>query len=379
MKKRWIFLLLAVAGISAAVVMRSKASADKGKAEKGNGNQAVAVTVEKVRQENVPVWLTGIGTVQASNTVTVRPRVGGALEKVNFTEGAIVKAGDIIAEIDPRPYESALAQAAAKKVQDEAQLANARLEETRFANLLKTDAVSKQQADQATATASQLEALVKADDAAIDAAKLDLEFTKVRAPISGRTGVRLVDAGNLVTANQETGIVVITEIQPISVIFTLPQQHLGALNTAINKPGAPKLKVEALGENSQMLDEGELELIDNQIDTATGTIKLKAKFTNEKLALWPGLYVSARVLVDTLADSLVVSPEVVQPGLDGQFAYVVKSDNTVDASTITTGLRVSQGVVITEGLKTGDTVVVSGQTKLRPGSKVAPQEPTKAP
>jgi multidrug efflux system membrane fusion protein len=225
MKKRWIFLLLALAGISAFAYTRIKSGGGKAEEAKGRANQPVAVTIEKVRQENVPVWLTGIGTVQASNTVTVRPRVGGALDKIHFTEGAVVKAGDVIAEIDPRPFESALAQAVAKKNQDEAQLANARLEETRFAGLLKNDAVSKQQADQATATVSQLAALVKADEAAIDAAKLDLEFTKVRAPISGRTGVRLVDAGNLLTANQETGIVVITEIQPISVVFTLPQQN----------------------------------------------------------------------------------------------------------------------------------------------------------
>ncbi|MBX3739406.1 MAG: efflux RND transporter periplasmic adaptor subunit [Akkermansiaceae bacterium] len=378
MKKRWIVLLLALAGISAFAYTRIKSGGGKAEERKGNGNQPVAVTIEKVRQENVPVWLTGIGTVQASNTVTVRPRVGGALEKINFTEGAIVNAGDVIAEIDPRPFESALAQAVAKKTQDEAQLANARLEEARFSGLLRNDAVSQQQADQATATVSQLEALVKADDAAIDAAKLDLEFTKVRAPISGRTGVRLVDAGNLVTANQETGIVVITEIQPISVIFTLPQQHLAALHAA-TKDNAQKPRVEAMGDDSQVLGEGGLELIDNQIDTATGTIRLKATFRNENLALWPGLYVSARILVDTLADSLVVSPEVVQPGLDGQFAYLLKSDNTVEAQPITTGLRLPDGIVVREGLKAGDSVISNGHAKLRPGSKVAPQEPTKAP
>lgn len=373
MKLRWIVILLALVGVTAAIATRLKSAGGKPDAPKDGQNQAVAVSIEKARQEDVPVWLTGIGTVQAANTVTVRPRVGGALEKIHFTEGAVVKAGDIIAEIDTRPFDTALAQAMAKKAQDEAQLANARLDETRFANLLKTSAVSQQQSDQATATVAQLEALVKADEAAIAAARLDLEFTKVRAPISGKTGVRLLDAGNLVTANQETGIVVITEIQPISVVFTLPQQNLAALTSAIH-PDAAKLKVEALGEDSDVLDTGELELIDNQIDSTTGTIKLKAKFSNKEMKLWPGLYISARVLVNTLKDSVVVSPEVVQPGLDGQFCYVVRDDQTVEARPITPGLRLPDRILITDGLKAGETVVVAGQTKLRPGLKVAAQE-----
>lgn len=378
MKKRWIVILLLLAGISVTVVMRKKSAAAKAEASKPAGPQSVAVIVGEVRRVDVPIWLTGIGAVQAANTVTVRPRVGGALNKVNFTEGALVKEGEIIAEIDPRPYEAALAQAEAKKLQDEASLANARLEETRFSDLLKNDAVSKQQADQSSSSVSQLEALSKADEAAIQAARLDLEFTKVRAPISGRTGVRLVDAGNLVTANQATGLVVITEIQPISVIFTLPQQNLAALSTA-TKPGAPKLKVEALGEDNKILAEGELELIDNQIDTNTGTLKLKARFANENLTLWPGQFVSARVLVDTRRDSMVVAPEAVQPGLDGTFCYVMKDDQTVEARPVKAGLRVDDGTVIEEGLKAGEKVVVTGHTKLRPGSKVKPQEPTKAP
>lgn len=378
MKKRWIVILLLLAGISVTVVMRKKSAAAKADAAKPASPQSVAVIVGEVRRVDVPIWLTGIGAVQAANTVTVRPRVGGALNKVNFTEGALVKEGEIIAEIDPRPYEAALAQAEAKKLQDEASLANARLEETRFSDLLKNDAVSKQQADQSSSSVSQLEALSKADEAAIQAARLDLEFTKVRAPISGRTGVRLVDAGNLVTANQATGLVVITEIQPISVIFTLPQQNLAALSTA-TKPGAPKLKVEALGEDNKILAEGELELIDNQIDTNTGTLKLKARFANENLTLWPGQFVSARVLVDTRRDSMVVAPEAVQPGLDGTFCYVMKDDHTVEARPVKAGLRVDDGTVIEEGLKAGEKVVVTGHTKLRPGSKVKPQEPTKAP
>ena len=377
MKKRWIFLLLLVAGITFVAVKRGK-KAGAADAAKPAGNGLVAVLTAKVEQKDVPVWLTGIGTVQALNTVTVRPRVGGSLDKINFTEGAMVKKGDVLAEIDPRPFQSVIDQAEAKKLQDEAQLANARLEAARFSNLLKTEAVSKQQSDQAAATVSQLEALVASDDASIRAAKLDLDFTTVRAPISGRTGLRRVDAGNLVTANQESGLVVLTELQPISVVFTLPQQQLSVLAAGM-KPGAPKLRVEALGDDELVLDEGELELLDNQIDQSTGTLRLKANFKNEKLTLWPGLFVSARVLVDTRRDALVVASEVVQPGLDGQFCYVVKQDQTVEARPVKTGLQIEGATVIDEGLKAGETVVVTGHTKLKPGSKVAPQEKSKAP
>ena len=376
MKKRWIVLLLLLAGISVVVVMRKK-SAAKTDSPKPAGPQSVAVIVGEVRHSDVPIWLTGIGNVQASNTVTVRPRVSGALDKIHFTEGAMVKQGEVIAEIDPRPYEAALAQAEAKKIQDEASLANARLEESRFADLLKNDAVSKQQADQSASSVAQLEALSKADEAAIQAARLDLEFTKVRAPITGRTGIRLVDAGNLVTANQTTGIVVLTEVQPINVIFTLPQKHLAALSSA-TKSGSPKLKVEALGDDGNLLAEGELELIDNQIDPATGTLKLKAKFSNENLALWPGQFVSARVLVETLRDVLVVPTEAIQPGLDGRFCYIVKKDSTVEPRNVKPGISHGPDTIIEEGLTAGEVIVTTGQSKLSPGMKVAPKE-AKAP
>ncbi len=376
--KRFLLLLLMLAAAAAVFLfVRGKSKAAQAKPTP-TGNQAVAVIVGEVKRADVPVWLNGIGTVRASNTVTVRPRVGGSLDRILFTEGALVKEGEIIAAIDPRPYEAALAQVKAKKLQDEASLANARLEETRFANLLKISAVSEQQSDQATAAVAQLEALIKADDAAIQSAELDLEFTKVRAPISGRTGVRIVDAGNLVTANQETGIVVITALQPIDVIFTLPQQNLAALSSA-TRPDSPKLEVEALDEDAKVLGAGQLELVDNQIDANTGTLKLKAKFPNEDLTLWPGQFVSARVLVETRRDSLVVAPEAVQPGIDGPFCYVMKTDQTVEARPVKTGLRVDAGTVIEDGLKVGEKVVVTGHSKLRPGAKVTPQEPTKAP
>lgn len=371
MKKIWLILLLVTLGVTSVIFWRGRPGTAASKTE-GRAPQAIAVVIGEARRMDVPVWLTGIGTVQASNTVTVRPRVSGSLDQVHFTEGALVKQGDVLARIDPRPYESILAQAEAKKAQDKAQLMNARLEADRFRNLLKDDAVSQQQADQATASVAQLEALVQADDAAISAAKLDLEFTTVRAPISGRTGIRLVDAGNIVTSNQGEGLVVLTEIQPISVMFTLPQQHLAALSAAAGKSSEP-LTTEALGESDTVLDNGTLQLIDNQIDTSTGTLKLKAAFPNEKLSLWPGQFVSARVLVETRKDAVVVPREAVQPGIDGPFCYVVKADDTVEARSVRSGISTDQGLVIEEGLSAGEKIVVTGQIKLHPGAKVAAQ------
>ncbi len=373
MKKRWILLLLIIAGVAAVIFWRGKSAAKADAAKPANGNQPIAVILGTAEQKDVPVWLTGIGTVQASNTVTVRPRVSGSLDQINFTEGASVKQNDVLAQIDPRPYQSTLAQAEAKKAQDEAQLANARLEAARFKNLAREDAVSQQQLEQADASVLQLSALVQADDAAIKAAQLDLDFTTVRAPISGRTGVRLVDVGNIVTANQGAGLVVVTELQPISVIFTLPQQNLSAVSANM-KTGQPRLRVQAMSESNEILDEGELELIDNQIDVSTGTLRLKATFKNEKLTLWPGQFISARVLVETKKDAVIVPREAVQPGIDGEFIYVVKSDQTAEARNVKSGLQTESGIVINEGVKGGERIVVVGQSKLKPGSKIAPQE-----
>ncbi|WP_240772751.1 efflux RND transporter periplasmic adaptor subunit [Phragmitibacter flavus] len=334
---------------------------------------AIAVLATQVTTRDVPIWLTGIGTVQAFNTVTVRPRVSGALEKVNFTEGSMVKEGDILAHIDPRPYQSTLDQALARQAQNAAQLRNARQELARVETLIKERAVSEQNLDQAQATVAQFEAVAQADTAAIAAAQLDLDFTTVRAPISGRTGIRQLDAGNVVTANQPAGLVMLTQLQPITVLFTLPQQHLPALRAHM-QPGAAPLTVQAIGEDGTLLDEGKLELVDNQIDMTTGTLKLKAVFSNEKLALWPGQFITSRVLVDTRKDATVVPPEVIQPGLDGPFAYLIKPDNTVEARPLQTGLNLDGWTIIEKGLNPGDRVVRDGQNKLKPGSLVSHKE-----
>jgi multidrug efflux system membrane fusion protein len=374
-KTRWIFVLLALSAVAAAMIWRNDSAKSSG-APKGPSSSSpspIAVLATQVTTRDVPIWLTGIGTVQAYNTVIVRPRVSGALDKVNFTEGSMVKQGDVLAHIDPRPYQTTLDQALARKAQNEAQLLNARQELARVQTLVKSAAVSEQNLDQAKALVAQFEAVAQADAAAVAAAQLDLDFTVVRAPISGRTGIRQLDAGNVVTANQTEGLVTLTQLNPITIVFTLPQLHLPSLREHM-QPGAAPLAVQAIGEDGSLLDEGKLELVDNQIDMSTGTLKLKASFANEKLTLWPGQFVSARLLVQTRKDATVVPMEVVQPGLDGPFAYLIKPDNTVEARQLQTGLSLDGWTIIEKGLSPGDRVVRDGQSKLKPGSLVSHKE-----
>lgn len=371
----WFLIILLIVSAASAYVVRNRANASaKASGQGSRGPQEVPVVIAEVVSEDIPIWLEGIGNVQAANTVTVRPRVGGALESVSFTEGAMVKEGDVLAQIDRRPFQSVLSQAEAKKAQDEAQLANARATLSRAESLVKENAISRQLVDQAEAAAGQLEAQVKADQAAIDAAQLDLDFTTVRAPISGRTGVRMVDAGNVVTGSQAEGLVVLTELQPISVIFTLPQRYLAQLRPHM-KPGSAELPVQATEDDGTLLDEGVLKLVDNQIDNTTGTLRLKASFPNKDFTLWPGQYLNAKVLVDTMKDAVVVPAEVIQPGLNGPFAYLVKEDETVEVRQVKPGLTLEGLTVIEEGLQPGDRVVRDGQSKLKPGAKVASKNP----
>lgn len=373
MKTRWVFATLLVVGIGAAVAWKMKPAAKPAAAGGGRGGGAVPVVGIDVSQRDMPIWLSGLGTVQAFNTVTVRPRVNGSLDTVNFTEGQTVKAGDVLAQIDPRPYRAALEQAKAKKAQDEAQLANAQRDLTRIRALVESDAESRRILEQQEATVAQYSAIIQADQAAVDAAQLDFDFTTVRAPIAGRTGVRLVDAGNLVTASQSTGLVVITQLQPVSILFTVPQQHLPALRKRLLADSSQP-QVQAVSEIGEPLARGKLELIDNQIDTSTGTARLKATFANEDSALWPGQYVTAAVLVETRNQAVVVPTEVVQAGLDGPFAYVIKADNTVEARAIKPGPAVESFTIIENGLKAGERVVRDGQSKLQPGAHVSMQD-----
>jgi multidrug efflux system membrane fusion protein len=338
---------------------------------------AIPVTDAVVKRQDVPIYLNGLGAVQAFNTVTVKARVDGQLDKLGYTEGQDVKQGDLIAQIDPRPFQAQLAQAQASKARDEAQLQNARLDLARFSNLATKEYASRQSVDTQRAMVAQLEAAVQGDQAAIDNATVQLGYTKITSPINGRTGVRLIDQGNIIHANDAGGIVVITQLQPISVVFVLAQDHLDDITAEMAKG---TLKVEAYKrDDTTKLGEGTLALIDNQIDATSGTIKLKATFANANNSLWPGEFVNARLLLRVRQNALTVPAQVVQRGPKGTFAYVIKSDDTVEQRPITTGTPRNGLAIIREGLAEGERVVVDGQYKLRAGARVQAGSPQNAP
>jgi len=331
----------------------------------------VPVVATQAKIADVPVWLEGVGTAKARNTVTVRPQVGGKILSIDFKEGQDVKRGDVLAHIDPVTYQAQLNQALAKKALDEAQLANAKLDLERYAKL-SSNVVSVKTVDTQRALVAQLEAQVQSDEAAIDNMRAVLGYTKVVAPIDGRTGLRLVDVGNLVRAS-DAGIVLITEVQPISVLFTLPQQDLPAINKA---RAARALKVEARETDSDtVLDKGTLQVIDNQVDQATGTIRLKADFSNDALQLWPGQFVNVRLLLKTLDDVVVVPTAAVQRGPDGTFVYVVGEDNKASVRTIKVAQQNDSESVVGEGLRPSDVVVTAGFARLKDGAEVKVSAP----
>jgi membrane fusion protein, multidrug efflux system len=328
----------------------------------------VPVLAATPRIQDVPVYLDGVGAVRALNNVLVRSQVDGKLIAVNFTEGQDVKKGDVLAEIDPVIYKAQYDQAVAKKAQDEAQLANQRLDLARYQQLAASNAGSKQQFDTQRAVVAQQEALVNADQAAIDNMQAMLSYTKIIAPLSGRAGLRQVDQGNIIHASDATGLVIITQLQPIAVLFSLPQQQIVRVNAASAKGG---LTVDVFGNDGiTVIDTGTLKGIDNQVDPTTGTLKLKAEFPNAGFQLWPGQFVNVRLKVDTLAQAIVVPTSAVQRGPAGTFSYVIGEGDIVTAKPVVVTQQNETDAVISSGLSASDRVVTTGFANLSDGAKV---------
>ena len=330
--------------------------------------QPIAVDTAAVSHADVPIYLQGLGTVQAFYTVTVTARVDGELQKIAFTEGQNVRKGDLLAQIDPRPNQAAYNQAVATKAKDESLLANAKRDYERYSLLQPQNLASKQTVDTARALVDQFTAQLQVDQAIIDNARTQLEYTRITSPINGRTGIRLIDPGNIVHAAGTTGIVVVTQVQPISVVFTLPEENLGAVGAALASGPVPVTTLSRDGHTE--LDRGTLTLIDNEIDQTTGTAKLKATFNNANNTLWPGQYVNARVLVRTERNALTLPSAAVQLGPNGPFTYVVKSDSTVEVRPLKIGDESGGVVVIKDGLALNERVVTSNQYRLQPGAHV---------
>jgi multidrug efflux system membrane fusion protein len=337
----------------------------------------VPVLAAVPRTQDVPVYLEGVGSVRALNNVIVRAQVDGKLISVNFTEGQDVKKGDVLGEIDPVIYQAQYDQAVAKKAQDEAQLANQRLDLARYQQLAASNAGSKQQADTQKAVVAQQEALVRSDQAAIDNAQATLGYTKIIAPLSGRAGLRQVDQGNIIHTADATGLVIITQLQPIAVQFSLPQQQIVRVNAASAK-GA--LAVDVFGnDGTSVIDTGTLKGIDNQVDPTTGTLKLKAEFPNAKFQLWPGQFVNVRLKVETLEKAIVVPTSAVQRGPAGTFSYVIGDGDIATAKPVVVTQQNENDAVIASGLSTSDRVVTTGFANLSDGAKVLVGKDEQAP
>jgi membrane fusion protein, multidrug efflux system len=373
---RWVSTVVAIGAIAGGVYLtmrgggapESTETGRHGHGRNGGSGGPVSVIAKIAETADVPVYLEGVGSVKALNTATIRAQVDGRLLSVNFKEGQDVKRGDVLAKIDPATYQAQLDQAVAKKALDEALLANTKHDLERFQKV-GTLAISQQQIDTQIALIKQQEAQIKSDIAAIENAQAILGYTTIVAPFDGRTGIRLTDEGNLVHANDTTGIVMMTQVQPITTLFTLPQQELPTLTKAI---AAGALTAHALSTDSQTeLDAGTLKVIDNQVDQQTGTIKLKAEFPNSKRDLWPGQFVNVRLLVDTLKGVTVVATEAIQRGPDGTYVFVIGADDTVEMRNIKVSRQDEKFAVVAEGVTPGEKVVTSGFSRLKDGSTVS--------
>jgi membrane fusion protein, multidrug efflux system len=370
-------LIIALLVIGAAAVLadtRWWGSSISQSVARGSG-PAIPVVTDKARRADVPIYLTGLGTVQAFNSVLIKSRVDGQIVKIRFDEGSDIHAGDVLIEVDQAPFEAALAQAKANELKDQAQLNNARRDLGRYTSLAKTGAGSTQQLDTTQALVEQLEATIKADQALVDTAQVQLNYTRIRSPIDGRVGTRLVDLGNIVRASDTTGIVTINQIHPIFVSFALPADSLPQLRAG-SKTG--DVTVTALDRESRTLATGVLAVIDNQINPATGAINYKAKFDNADDVLWPGQFVNLRIQLATRRNVIAVPVTAVQQGPDGSYAFVVGDDRTVQKRVLKVGARNKTTAIIDDGLQPGEQIVTDGQYRIQAGSKVQTELPVDA-
>jgi membrane fusion protein, multidrug efflux system len=395
---RYVLLVVALVALAAAAwywharstgaAQGADAVAQAGKAAKGGGRFGAAgggrrggdprtvmpVTVVAAGTQDFPVYQNAIGNVTARSTVTVRPRVDGQLLRLLFTEGQMVKKGELLAEIDPRPFEVQVLQANGQLARDQAQLANARVDLERYQTLFKQDSIARQQVDTQAALVRQLEGTIEADRGVVENAKLQLSFTKITAPMAGRTGLRQVDPGNMVHQSDTSGIVVITEIQPIGVLFSIPEDRLAPVLRRMR--AGDTLPVDVYGRDGNVrIESGKLVTVDNQIDPTTGTVKLKAEFPNRSGALFPNQFVNVRMEVDVLHNATVVPTAAVQRGNQGTFVYRVNDDDTVSVRVVKLGPAQGEVTVVEEGIVPGERVVTDGTDKLRDGAKIEPVAP----
>ena len=352
----------------------AKSAGEAGGRTPAGQQAAVPVLVTKAAAKDVPITSRGLGTVQAFNTVTVRSRVDGYITRVAFEEGQDVKRGDLLVQIDPRPFQAALEQAQANLARDQAQLVNARLDLQRYQALARQEFATRQRVDTQVAQVAQLEATAKADQAAIASAKLNLDYASIRSPIDGRTGPRLVDVGNLITANSATSLLVVTQIHPIFVTFTLPEQDLTKIRNADSKGDVPVVAFD--GNDQHQLSTGKLSLISNQIDPTTGNVTLKALFGNAHAELWPGQFVNAHLQYEIVRNGVVIPLSALGTGPKGRFVYVLKPDQTVDLRSVSVRQIQNNEALLDKGVRAGEIVVTAGQFRLAPGAKVSVKQPS---
>ncbi|RXF75499.1 efflux RND transporter periplasmic adaptor subunit [Hansschlegelia zhihuaiae] len=364
--RAYFVLALALAGAAGFGVWRMQGGADAA-IPSVRVDPRVPVTVAEARRADVPISLSGLGVVQPLNVVTVRSRVDGAVTEIAFEEGRQVKAGDLLVQIDPRPYKAALDQAKAKKAQDEASLANAERDLARSQQLAQSNYASRQQVDQQKARVAELTAQIEGDAAAIESAQTQLDYATIRAPIDGRTGFRLVDKGNLVRSSDATGIVTLSQIEPITAVFTLPERDFSDMSAAMRRGAVEAI---AFAPDGRELARGVVSVLNSQIDQATGTFKAKATFANRDGALWPGQSVSVRVHVDTLREVVTVPEEAVQRGPRGAFAFVVGAEDKAERRKIVVARQADGLAVLREGVAAGDRVVTGGASRVQPGSRL---------